>query len=602
MQLPESLAPWREWLDWFAPELAAELGGALHKFEPLLGRFQAQYRGDESLPEGLGELQRRGPYQHLLASEWLLAEEAPDEFLRRAGSGEHLFLAPRPAASMANRNIVALFDAGPLQLGAPRLAHLALWILLARRARGARGELRWGLLQAETPTLNPAETAHDLKKLLDTRCYTLATPAHWQAWQAHLGHEASPPGECWIIGPGTADTSWRGSTHRVRVVRSLGDAALDVELAQPVGRRRLELPLLDEQAARHLLQGQFVNTVPALPRQPEGPRFSVAMTPVFGPTGDTVIVPLMDQSGALAFSTRRDSGKQARKPQVLRWRAGVTPVALVGRGRGIAGMLVRAGRLTFWRMQGFPEIAQEIPSKFMAAGTRGAWLPAAWVGTKGRERFYAIDHGRRLLCWVKATPGLADQTHLADTDVLAMVQADANSLVYAKRKDGQLVMQTAGWLGKTGEPCSLGAIPDVTAVLFARAQDWLAYAGACAVRLSDKPVETWRIYSPGHGHRERMIAETTLPQGWRGIGLYFDKSQLSSGLVVLGRERNAIALVTDGRTETLHRTGSRIVRHNVCPSRGLIAMLTDNRELIVYAIADRSIRLHVQHKVTSDDA
>ncbi len=43
-----------------------------------------------------------------------------------------------PPTAKTSLRSVALFDAGPAQLGEPRLAHLALFILLARRAELAR--------------------------------------------------------------------------------------------------------------------------------------------------------------------------------------------------------------------------------------------------------------------------------------------------------------------------------------------------------------------------------------------------------------------------------------------------------------------------------
>ena len=134
MQLPDALQPWRPWLGWFTPDLAAELGQLVGRLHPLLGRFRNGSLHGDPEPDGLDDLRQRGSYERLLNSEWLLAGDLPDEFLRRAASGEHLFLAPRPRASQVDRFIVALFDAGPWQLGAPRLAQMAMWILLARRA------------------------------------------------------------------------------------------------------------------------------------------------------------------------------------------------------------------------------------------------------------------------------------------------------------------------------------------------------------------------------------------------------------------------------------------------------------------------------------
>ena len=112
--LPETLRPWREWLSWFDPELAVQLGSLLQRLHPLFGPFRGNSQGGDPELEGLDDLRPRGSYEHLLATEWLLADEMPDEFLRRAASGEHIFLAPRPKARRADRSIVALFDTGPL--------------------------------------------------------------------------------------------------------------------------------------------------------------------------------------------------------------------------------------------------------------------------------------------------------------------------------------------------------------------------------------------------------------------------------------------------------------------------------------------------------
>ena len=150
MPLPAALQAWHPWLSWFTPELAAAMGDVLRRMHPLLGRFQGRRQGGVAEPDGVEDLRRRGSYERLLSSEWLLATELPDEFLRRAAGGEHLFLVPRPRAMQADKLIVAIFDAGPWQLGAPRLAHIALWILLARRAEEAGGAM-----------LSPAEKEGD---------------------------------------------------------------------------------------------------------------------------------------------------------------------------------------------------------------------------------------------------------------------------------------------------------------------------------------------------------------------------------------------------------------------------------------------------------
>ena len=138
--LPDALRPWSTWLAPLDATLALALGALLVSLEPLLGTPRGALVDGEREPDGLGDLSRRGPYHRLLATEWALADEVPDEFLRRAASHEHLFLAPRMVSRRHGASLVAVFDAGPAQWGGPRLAHLALWILLARRADGFR---RW---------------------------------------------------------------------------------------------------------------------------------------------------------------------------------------------------------------------------------------------------------------------------------------------------------------------------------------------------------------------------------------------------------------------------------------------------------------------------
>ena len=92
MQLPDALKPWNPLLEGVAPELAEQLAAMLGRLQALVGPFRERTPNGPPEPDGLGDLQRRGPYERLLSSEWLLADEIPDEFLCRAAGGEHLFL------------------------------------------------------------------------------------------------------------------------------------------------------------------------------------------------------------------------------------------------------------------------------------------------------------------------------------------------------------------------------------------------------------------------------------------------------------------------------------------------------------------------------
>lgn len=129
--------PWAGTLSAISPELAVAFGPLLRRLDALIGEREpvADIAGD---PDGLGGLARSGRPDQLLPSEWLLADEFPDEFLRRFVDGELLHLAPEFRTPAVRGRIAALVDAGPTQAGAGRLVQLAALLVLHRRA-AARG-------------------------------------------------------------------------------------------------------------------------------------------------------------------------------------------------------------------------------------------------------------------------------------------------------------------------------------------------------------------------------------------------------------------------------------------------------------------------------
>ena len=199
MELPRALMPWTEWLDLFPAELVAPVGELIRRLDLAIGPLHAPGQPGQDEPNGFEGIARRGDYDRLLLSEWLLADEAPDEFLRRAIMNEHVFLQPARIAPGGARCSVALFDAGPNQLGAPRLAHLAALIVLARRAQARGAEFQWGILQAEERLLRPEVTRGNLSHLLKARSLREARDEDVAAWRvqadALVGME-----DCWLIG------------------------------------------------------------------------------------------------------------------------------------------------------------------------------------------------------------------------------------------------------------------------------------------------------------------------------------------------------------------------------------------------------------------
>lgn len=189
MQLPAALAPWASYLSLFPTVLSESLAPVVQRLERVLGPAESVMFSDSDEPEGYDGIARRGSYERLLISEWLLADELPDEFLRRHAAGEQSFLELARKTPTGQPRIVALFDSGPNQLGSPRIVHIAMLIVLARRADSMGRSIQWGILQKPDLGLYSGVTKSDLELLLEQRSIEEVTQANVQNWLEHCKGE-----------------------------------------------------------------------------------------------------------------------------------------------------------------------------------------------------------------------------------------------------------------------------------------------------------------------------------------------------------------------------------------------------------------------------
>ena len=597
MQLPDSLQPWREWLEWFAPELVPTLGELLGRLNPLLGPMREQHSGGQPEPDGLGDLQRRGPYERLLASEWLLADELPDEFLRRAAGGEHLFLAPRYQARHANRLIIALFDAGPRQLGAPRLAHLAMLILLARRARQAGGELRWGILQSPGK-LQPVESAAHLKSLLKARTFEVVGPDYCRDWGKILDEQALEPGECWIIGqhlPSDLAQALRCS-HSLALTPSLDGTALELEISQRLGKYRLALPLPAKQAAIDLLSGKFKDEAPIALNQLSADRVALTRTPTLSNNGSRIAIPLLDKPGALVIQLpslrRQESPPKIHKSQ---WSGYQQPLAIAFAGQALGAMIGSGEKLCFWQLRGLNPAQRPPREELLIPSGTATLLPCAWLKSGQGARLYALDKQGRLVFWVSANyhpaqvpaPGM---THLLDEGVLGFAALpNGEELLYLRRYKNQLQLLKATPRGKSEGIRALGSASTGSQVLFSGGTLWNKGFGALAINEAVTPQEVWHLYLSASSTYESI----QLPPRWRAIGLYRPQDKHQAFFVLLGADKQSISLFLDGENQVLYTAPTPAAKVVVCPTSAQVVILTETRELIVYSLVQRRLRLHL---------
>jgi hypothetical protein len=262
--LPPALRPWSEQLRELVPELAVSLGPLLLRLSAALGPFQSRPEPGRDSPEGFSGLSRRGLYDRLLMSEWALAEELPDEFLRRAANGEHLFLELERETPREGRRCRVLFDAGPEQLGHPRLAHLALLVVLDRRAQLARAELQWQILQRAGP-VRVGAGRQEMLALLAGR--SSADPGPDDLRRCLEEGELLPSDELWVIGGGAAAALAPARASCLRLEEpwlAENEQLTAVVCGGRRGRLELALPLPPPAQCVALLRHPLVQTQDAL--------------------------------------------------------------------------------------------------------------------------------------------------------------------------------------------------------------------------------------------------------------------------------------------------------------------------------------------------
>ena len=279
--LPTALARWESELAWLPPSLVPAIGAMLPRLAQAIGPL-ARSKRDTGEPDGYGRIARRGPFDRLLASQWALLDEVPEDFLRRASSSELLFFELARSEPHGSQRSIAIFDAGPFSLGTPRIAHLALLLVLARRAAEVGVPFYWGTMRE--PSLRPFVGEASVRQLLAAHTPFRATDETFAAWNEALAvsiHASSTTNEVTardddLFVVGDAETIVRArDCLRARlgtIVHDDGIGAtrdgLSLAIARPRQQARtVTLALPDEPTRVRLLRDPFhaPETVPVAP-------------------------------------------------------------------------------------------------------------------------------------------------------------------------------------------------------------------------------------------------------------------------------------------------------------------------------------------------
>ena len=610
--LPRPLQPWRPWLGWFDAELAQQVGEMVRRLSDLLGAAPASGRSGQPEPDGLGDLRSRGPYERLLASEWLLADELPDEFMRRAVASEHLFLAPRLRAARIERSVVAIFDCGPRALGAARLAHIAAWILLARRAGENGGTLRWGVLQAPG-ALHPGDASAQLGALMRARRFEPASAHHVARWRAALEqHDEPGDRETWWIGaPGAGIPDDRSRNDRILTLRTLfaGDA-LEASLVVAGSQRRAHLPLPPAEIATALLRADF--QAPAVTRRTPSNRtlrtgrISLTQGLLMSVPPGHVGVPELGQPAMMVFAVPRHGQGKLAKQRRQTWSASRPPIAAM-LNRGAAQALCAQGaQLHFWQMAKFQERERPPRDEFEASASTARLLPMACLHDDNQQRACVLDAAGRLVTWrapTLRTPEFPLGATVVDRQVRVMAPLDPHRLAYAMvYGDGLWLRELrAAGDGSTMRrrlcPAPAGILDMfVTVIGYGTPAAQLGSLGFVHAR---HPATIWQIFTIAQLGRPldeidgAQSHEVRLAPGERGMGLVNQRGTRPPALVVLSADKRRLRLATANSQTTLYESAAPIERCSVCPIGGHVAVLIRDRRLVVIDPVDRELLLTV---------
>lgn len=590
--LPPALRPWATQLSLFPNDLALQLGAHVARLSAALGGLRPRGEAEGGEPQGYDGLTRRGTFERLLVSEWLWALEAPEELVRRAAFGELSFLKPAFRQPRGALRTVVLLDAGPDQLGLPRIAHLALLVVLARRAEAAGAAFTWGALQSD-PLRGP-HTGLDgtsLLKWLEARSVEPASSHHLTAWREALALQQAP-GDVWLVGaPRLARLDGAEGMSRVEVTEPMEPGAhrltVDVRPASRVARSVvLELPSPDDcvRLLRNPLgQGLSGQTLVRQEKRLLGFAFS----------GDGRRLLLHHTDGSVAAMAVPHSPRATLpKPRRLLVPPGMRVVAAGWRSSG--GLLVLARTGDEYVMHGQVKMPDGLRRGRYHARTEAerpdppeGMLPLSlmsWVDSKGQEQLWMRDRREQLFSLpppraAGTVPLLPLEPHVS---AMAEVRNTPVCVMRPPPPDGK-------GLALVARLAVLGEEEPRVAPLNARQGDaFFGYspsgahpeAGLLAVRHSE---DAWRLFL------DTGMVEVLVPTQQRVVGVVQPPAPSLVGMLTLGPDLRTFSLFSQRAPQVLTVAGDDVVQAEASHGQPVFGWLTKSGELVLWDLMEKTV-------------
>lgn len=593
MQLPSELLPWATQLSVFPRDVALGLGPLVRRLGVAIGGLDMSEHVEAAEPDGFAGLDRRGPYERLLASEWALLDEIPEEFVRRAAEGEHLFLHVSRREPSRSRESLVLFDAGPSQIGSPRIVHLAVLIVLARRAAAAGAGFAWGVLQGQDDSVAvpiDAVTPASVMKLLRGRTCREAAADDLARWR-----ERAPGGrfgdDLWVVGgPRALAIAAIESAGQVLVEDPLEPEASFVRArvkqasATP---KELALELPSERLSSRLLRDPFAGAV-AAPAPIRRESKAVASV-VFDPGG----VKLFAKTGAGGMITFPVPNSPSAGVGRARYSddGGSLPVAAVGRSFRATTVVKMANGCfhvhSFRRSRGAPPdgwYGSAEPQVAFADATADTpiSLCVAAPGDPPPGELYVLDGERRLARLVAphTRPEGRDGLELTGvafhvaSDVVALAQVRTRMVFVGREHPDQELR-----IVSIGTTIARRAVDGADAAMRA----FIGYSGSHSswehgLVAIEVGANDWLLFT-GTGKPERV----PVPRSARAIGV-LGPHDGGAGVIAVEDDNRRVALYGSRSRRDLFTAPADIVCAACTPAYPVVACATVDGQVQVYSV------------------
>jgi hypothetical protein len=593
LKLPHQLAPWGPQLSIFPEEIALALGPLVQRVAALVGPFTHHHVEGNVVPDGFAGLAKRGTYDRLIASDWLLADELPEEFMRRSVMGEHLFWKVAYREPTEARSTLVLFDAGPEQLGAPRLLHLAALVVFDARARMAKANFNWGILQSgEDPW--PGINFAQVEALLEARGSKSARAEHLRELSRAAG-EIGIEGEIWVV----------GGEHLRPILPEAFSSLLVTDLARPgehklraeckpAGKhsRTIELELPEPAACAQLLRDPFATAI--TPRRKVLP--SVASRGmVFNPLGNKLWV-VTDQAEVIVLhvpNSPRAAGAKLKHHQTLS-RFPIVAIASIGRSTVLVSMNPASHEFNVAVIgRGLPPRLHEGVYAFVHRRAKpvfeyGKLSLCVWHGTADRKPgLYLIDEAGVLFRLFVDQQGdrWCEKVH-PHALALTRTRMGLCYVAYEPSQGSELRI----YLNGDDSPSQSWPSPEAPFRAF------LGY-GPPSDNLVQGPVALEYEKSRWEIHTSWARKEITLPSGWVAHGVVREASYEET-LIVVEDDLRSLSLMGAHGTRRLLQANSAITAVRGCQHLPFIAYATEAGEICVHSLKHGKSVLDFALKVT----